>query len=448
MNKPHPVYTQLLQRTGEANPRPRIEPVRRLAELLGSPQVTYPVIHVAGTNGKTTTARAIAGLLSSYGLKTGLFTSPHLVDFRERILIDGEEISPDLLTASWEEMQTALALVDAELEAAGQGPITFFEALAVLAYTAFSDAPVEVAVVEIGMGGQWDATNIVEATVSVFTPVGLDHTAILGNTLSEIADTKAGIIKPGTTIVSAQQVAEVSRVLEDRAEENGTRILSEGKDFSLLADMPGVGGRVVEFRGLTGHSYSPVFMPLFGQHQSQNVALAVAAAEAFINPEAPLPQEVVEEALAHLRAPGRLETIGIKPHVLVDAAHNPHGAATLAHAVQESFSFTELLLVVGMFEDKDMEGVLTELLPLTTTVYAVGINSDRSSSPDEIAAVIKRLQPETELQVFDELPEAVEEARGWAEEQEGRGVLVTGSVFLVGEAIAHARASDWGTTHE
>lgn len=441
---PAEVYALLQGRIGEAQPRPRLEPVRRLTDLLGQPQELYPVILVGGTNGKTTTARVIESLLRAYGLKTGLFTSPHLIDFTERIQIDGENIADDQLVAVWEEMQPALEIVDAELEAAGDTPITYFEALVALAYAAFADAPVEVAVIEIGMGGEWDATNITEAEVSVMTPVGLDHTEILGVTLGEITRTKSFIAKAGKTLVSAEQSPEALAEIEDRVQSVGSQLVLAGRDFSLRGDTSGVGGRIVEITGIRGDQYEGMFIPLYGPHQAENVTVAVAAVEAFLGAERPLPHDALEQGLGGLTSPGRLQPIGVQPLMLVDAAHNPHGAAVLATAIEESFSFSDLMLVVGTYADKDSRGVLEALLPLTPHLYVVGMDSERATDPDQLAVLAREIRPDVDLQLFDELDEALEEARGWAEDEDGRGVLVTGSVFLAGAALEVARASDWG----
>ena len=441
---PGEIYAQLLERMGEASPQPRLDPVRRLTDLLGQPQMLYPVIHVGGTNGKTTTARAVESLLRAYGLKTGLFTSPHLVDFTERVQIDGENISADFLAAVWEEMQPALQIVDAELESRAEPALTFFEVLAALAYAAFADAPVEVAIVEIGLGGEWDATNIVDADVSVMTPIGLDHVHLLGSTLAEIAKTKAHIAKSGKVLVSARQAREAEEQLLKHAEHVGASVLIADHDFSLRGDTSGVGGRIVEITGIRGDEYEGFFMPLYGPHQAENVLLAVAAVEAFLGADRPLPDDALEEGLGSLTSPGRLQPIGAQPLVLVDAAHNPHGAATLARAIEESFSFTDLMLVVGSLEDKDAEGMLRALLPLTPHAYVVGVASDRSRDPEELAVIAKDLRPDLDLQLFDDLTEAIDEARGWAAEADGRGILITGSVVLAGEALQIARNSDWG----
>lgn len=436
------VYDELLTRVGEANPRPRIEPVRRLAELAGTPQLSYPVIQVAGTNGKTSTSRAIESLLRAHGLRTGLFTSPHLVDFTERFQIDGEPIDGEALASSWDELQLPLQVVDAELEAAGQGPITFFEALAVLAFAAFADAPVEVAVVEVGMGGEWDATNIADAQVAVFTPIDLDHTAILGPDIGTIARTKSGIVKPGSTVVTAEQAPAALAELEAAAERTGSRFVVQGRDFRLVEDRLAVGGRQIDVVGLSGDAYDPAFVPLFGRHQAENTALAIAAVEAFF--DRPVPEEVLDEGLGQLTSPGRLQLIGNDPIVYVDAAHNPHGAEALVRAVAESFAFEELALVVGVLEEKDAAGLLAALAPIAHRVTVTPVDSPRSTDPERLYELAEHAIPATPIEVAGSLAEALDDARGWASGAEGRAVLVVGSVVLVGEAIAFSRAEGWG----
>ncbi len=438
------VYDELLTRVGEANPRPRIEPARRLAELAGTPQLSYPVIQVAGTNGKTSTSRAIESLLRAHGMRTGLFTSPHLVSFTERFQLDGSPVGGQTLAEAWDELQPPLQVVDAELAEAGQGPITFFEALAVLAFTLFADAPVDVAVIEVGMGGEWDATNIADAEIAVFTPIDLDHTAILGSDIATIARTKAGIVKSGSTAVSAAQRPEALAELAEAAAYQGAHLYVAGRDFALADDRLAVGGRQIDARGLNGHAYDPAFVPLHGVHQAENVVLAIAAVEAFLGAERPIPEEVLDEGLAQLTSPGRLQLIGTDPVVYVDAAHNPHGAEALARAVTESFTFAELALVVGVLGEKDVVGLLQALAPIADRVILTAVDSPRSLDASGLAELADGVIEGVPLEVVDALPGALDTARAWAAEAGGRAVLVAGSVLLAGEAVAHARAEGWG----
>lgn len=438
------VYEELLTRVGEANPRPRIEPVRRLAELAGSPQLSFPVIQVAGTNGKTSTSRAIESLLRAHGLRTGLFTSPHLINFTERFQLDGAPVTGNVLEEAWEELRMPLQVLDAQLEAEGQGAITFFEALAVLAFTIFADAPVDAAVIEVGMGGEWDATNIVDAQVAVFTPIDLDHTAVLGKDIATIAKTKAGIIKQGSTVVSAAQASDAIAELVAASEREGVHLFVQGRDFDVAEDLLAVGGRQVTLRGLHNHDYEPSFVPLYGAHQAQNVALAVAAVEAFFGAERPVPEEVLDEGLGQLTSPGRLQLISTAPIVYVDAAHNPHGAEALARAVTESFAFTEMALVTGMMSDKDAGGVLAALLPISDALFLAPVDSPRTVEAEDLYQLAGTLDWEGQTEVADSLTEALDAARAWTEQGEGRAVLVAGSVLLAGEAILVAKDEGWG----
>lgn len=439
------VYDELLTRVGEAHPRPRIEPVRRLAELAGSPQLSFPVIQVAGTNGKTSTSRAIESLLRAHGLRTGLFTSPHLLSFSERFQLDGAPVEETLLVAAWEELRLPLQLVDAELEADGHGPITFFEALAVLSFAIFADAPVEVAVIEVGMGGEWDATNVADAQVAVFTPIDLDHTEVLGSDIATIAKTKAGIIKQGSTVVTAVQDPEALAELEDAAMNRGARLVVQGRDFRLVEDRLAVGGRQIDVLGATGQAYDPAFVPLHGRHQAENITLAIAAVEAFFGSERPVPEEVLDEGLGQLTSPGRLQLIGNDPVVYVDSAHNPHGARALVDAVTESFNFEELALVIGVLSEKDAPGLLRALAPIAHYVTVTPVSSPRSLDLDELSHIAAESIPGTLIEAAESLPEALDHARAWAGGAEGRAVLVVGSVLLAGEAIAFSRSEGWGT---
>ena len=439
------VYEELLLRVGEAHPRPRIEPVRRLAELAGSPQLSFPVVQIAGTNGKTSTSRAIESLLRAHGLRTGLFTSPHLVDFTERFQIDGEPVDGSALAEAWSDLRLPLEVVDRELAEAGLGPITFFEALAVLAYAVFSDAPVEVAVIEVGMGGEWDATNIADAAVAVFTPVGLDHTDVLGPDIATIARTKSGIVKSGSAVVSAAQDQSALPAILAAAERVGTTARVAERDFALVEDRLAVGGRQIQVRGTTGHTYDPAFVPLFGHHQAENIALAMAAVELFLGGERPIPEEVLDEGFGQLTTPGRFQLISSDPVVYVDAAHNPHGAAAFVRTVEESFQFDEIALVVGVLGEKDAGGVLAALAPVAHEVFVTAVDSPRSLTVADLQHLAEESIPATPVNVAAGLPDALERARAGASGAAGRAVFVVGSVLLAGEAIAHARAEKWNT---
>lgn len=437
------VYAELLARVGESTPRPRLEPTRRAVELLGDPQRAYPVIHIAGTNGKTSTSRITEGLLRAHGLRTGLLTSPHLVRINERIMIDGEPISNEAFIANWKDIRPFIEMVDAELHTAGEPPLTFFEAFTVLAFACFADAPVDVAVLETGMGGEWDSTNVADGQVAVFTPISLDHTHRLGSTVAEIAATKAGIIKADAIVVSAQQPAAALEAIAKAADLHGAVVKREGSDFSVAANTVAVGGQLVSLKGLAG-SYNEVFLPLYGSHQSQNAAVAVAAVEAFLGGGSqPLVGDVVEEAFGATTSPGRLELVGIEPTVLVDAAHNPDGALALVKALGEYFTFDEVAVVLGVLEDKDLEGIVAALAPVATRFYVTQSGSERAVAADDLAYVVRNTAGSDAVWEHDSLVGAADAARGWAAEQPKRAVVVCGSITLVGEAIALADVQGW-----
>lgn len=441
------VYDELLARVGEAAPQPRLGATRRVVELLGDPHRAYPIIHITGTNGKTSTSRMIESILRAYGLRTGLMTSPHLVRVNERIVIDGNPISNRALAANWEDIRPYLALVDSELVSAGDEPLTYFEALTVLAFASFADAPVDVGVIEVGMGGEWDSTNVADGQVAVFTPIALDHTQRLGNTVAEIARTKSGIIKPVASIVSARQSPEALAELERAAELTESRLAVEGDGFSLESTTVAVGGQLITVRGRAG-VYRDQFLPLFGDHQAHNAAVAIAAVESFLGDGAQsLVGDVLAEGLSTVTSPGRLQIVGVEPTVLVDAAHNPHGAAALAAAIGEYFTFDELAVVIGVLGDKDERGIIEALASLATIFVVTASGSDRAIPVDDLAdtvrAVLAKNGHPAEVSEADSVDEALSEARAWAARGAKRAVLVTGSITLVGEVMALASAEGW-----
>ena len=437
------VYAELLSRVGEANPQPRLGPTRRVAELLGDPQRSYPIVHVTGTNGKTSTSRMAESILRAHGLRTGLLTSPHLVRMNERIVIDGDQIGNEALVANWDDIRPYLAMVDAELEAAGELPITFFEALTVLAFACFADAPVDVVVLEVGMGGEWDSTNIADGAVAVLTPIALDHMHRLGSTVGEIATTKAGIIKPAAQVVSARQVPEALAPIERAVALTESTLSIEGEQFALESTRVAVGGQVIDVRGLAGR-YPDLYLPLFGDHQAVNAAVAIAAVESFLGggPQARA-HDVLAEGLAPAPSPGRLQVLGIEPTVVIDAAHNPHGAHALAAALGRYFDFRELVLVMGILADKDAHGIVDELAPLATRIHVTQSHSDRAIPAEELGERVGEWAHDVQRLEFDTLDDAISEAREWAQAAPGRAVLVTGSITLIGEAIELATAQGW-----
>lgn len=444
------VWEELLARRGESEPEPRLGATRRAAELLGDPQRTYPVIHITGTNGKTSTSRMIEAILRAHGLRTGLFTSPHLESVAERIVIDGEPISDEAIEANWDDIAPYLAMVDAELTERGEEPLTHFEALTLLAFASFADAPVDVAVIEVGMGGEWDSTNIADGQVAVFTPIALDHTHRLGATIGEIAATKAGIIKPTARIVTAVQHPDAVSAIDLAARRDEARIAAEGVDFGLVSSAVAVGGQLVSVQGLAGR-YDDLPLPLFGDHQGRNLALAIAAVESFLGDGAQaLDADVLAEGLALVTSPGRLQIVGVEPTVILDGAHNPHGANALAEAIPRYFDFIELALVVGILADKDAHGMIEALAPLARRIHVTASHSDRALPVAELADDIEHWAPSLpdtglppEVLRFDDLATALAEAREWAASASGRGVLVAGSLTVVGEALTVAKREGW-----
>lgn len=436
------VVAELLERLGEGEPQPRLEPVRRAVELLGDPHRAHPVVHVTGTNGKTSTSRMIESLLRAHGLRTGLLTSPHLIRFNERILLDGEPISDERLVAGWQDIQPYLRMVDEGLKAAGEVRLTYFEALVVLAFAAFADAPVDVAVIEVGMGGEWDATNVVESQVAVFTPIALDHQGRLGSTVAEIARTKSGIIKPLSEVVSAAQAPAALAELERAAELSESRLVVEGAGFSVSTSVA-VGGQLVTIRGRAA-VYSDLFLPLYGEHQAHNAALAVAAVESFLGGgTAPLEPALVAEGLATVTSPGRLQLVGVEPTVLVDAAHNPHGAQSLAAALQTYFAFSPIIAVFGVLADKEAEGMLRALDPVVDEFIVTTAPSDRARDADDLATVAVKVAGADRVRVEPSLAAALDAARDEAGDRPSGAVVVFGSITLVGRTLEIAAAEGW-----
>jgi len=420
-------------------PESRIEPslvrIASVVELLGDPQRAYPVIHVTGTNGKTSTARMIASLLRACGLRTGLYTSPHLLDPRERIVFDGEPISVERFTRTWEDIAPYVELVDRKSVADGGIPLSFFEVMTAMAFAAFADAPVDVAIVEVGMGGTWDATNVADGLVNVVTPIGLDHHEYLGDSIIEIASEKAGIITEGSVAILAAQDVEAAEILIERCAEVEAVIARQGVEFGVIQRDIAVGGQLLALQGLHGR-YDDVFLPLFGEHQAHNAAVALAATEAFIGNNE-LDPEIVREGFGTVTSPGRLEVLRRNPTIIVDAAHNPHGAQALAGAVDDSFEFSRLIGVIGLLEEKDATGILTALEPVLDQVVITSPRSPRALGAEDLADLAIEIFGEERVRCEESLSSAIDTAVTIAEEEAmygGVGVLITGSVVLVGDA--------------
>jgi len=406
--------------------------IRDLMDVLGTPQRAYPAIHLTGTNGKTSTARMIDALLRAHGLHTGRYTSPHLETVRERISLDGEPISEERLVATYREVEPLADLIDAR----NSEPLTYFDMTTAMAYAAFADAPVDIAVVEVGLGGEDDATNVIEAAVAVMTPIGLDHTEWLGDTIEDIAWAKAGIIHKGATVITAVQTEEAMRPILERSAEMGATVAREGSEFGVVERAQAVGGQVLRLQGLRA-IYDEVFLPLFGAHQAQNAALALAAVEAFLGDQ--VQPELVVEGFAQVDSPGRLERVRSAPTILLDGAHNPHGMAATVSALEEEFSFRHLVAVVAVLGDKDVSGLLDLLEPVAARIVVTQNSSPRSMPVTELAQLATDIFGEDRVTVADTMPDAIEEAVVLAEEDasgelSGVAVLITGSVVTVADA--------------
>jgi folylpolyglutamate synthase/dihydrofolate synthase len=434
------VEGELLSRRPEHSVDLALDRMAELVGLLGDPQRACPVIHITGTNGKTSTARMTDALLRSRGLRTGRFTSPHLVSFRERITIDSIPLSPEQFVACYEEVIPYVTLVDQRHPVA----MSFFEVLTGMAFAAFADAPVDVVILEVGVGGRLDCTNVADGAVAVITPISLDHTRLLGGTVEEIAGEKAGIIKPGAVAVLAQQPVEAAEVVIRYAAEVGAAVAREGIEFGVLSREQAVGGQQLTLRGLRG-VYEDLYLPLFGEYQASNAVCALAAVEAFAGvageggAEA-LDPEVVREAFAAVGSPGRLEILRRSPTVIIDAAHNPAGMAATAAAIAESFSFSRLAGVFAASADKDVAGILAELEPVLTDIVVTRNSSDRSMEPHALAGLAAEIFGEERVSVAERLDDAIEAAVALADDTAedslpGSGaVLITGSVITAGDA--------------
>ncbi len=433
----HRAESELFARWGEGRMDPTKERIQALVELLGQPQRAYRSIHITGTNGKTTTARMIDELLRGFGLRTGRYTSPHLAILTERIVVDGEPVSARTFVDAYAEIVPLLELVDGQFDIR----LSFFEVMTALAYAIFADTPVDVAVVEVGLGGEWDATNVIDADVAVVTPIDLDHTAVLGNDTATIAREKAGIIKPSATAILAAQPNDAAAELVRRAVEVDASVAREGLEFGVLERRVAVGGQLLRLQGLGG-VYDEVFLPLYGAHQAQNAAAALAAVEAFFGAGAasgPIDIDIVRAAFSAVRSPGRLEPVRNAPTILLDAAHNPHGVRATVAAIEEAFDFRRLIGVVAVLADKDVEGILRPLEPILDEVVVTENSNSRALPVDELAAIAVEVFGPERVSVQPRLDDAIEEAVRLVDENaddlmSGGGVLITGSVVTVGEA--------------
>ncbi|NLU84018.1 folylpolyglutamate synthase/dihydrofolate synthase family protein [Rhodococcus sp. HNM0569] len=445
------VEADLDKRWPETKIEPSLTRISALMDLLGSPQNAYPSIHVAGTNGKTSVTRMIDSLLRALHRRTGRTTSPHLQLATERIGIDGHPLSPRRYVDTFREIEPYVQMIDQQSEAAGGPAMSKFEVLTAMAFAAFAETPVDVAVVEVGLGGRWDATNVIDSQVAVVTPIGLDHAEYLGTDLASIAGEKAGIVKQppqdglvprDAVAILAQQEPEVMDVLLRRAVEVDAAVAREGSEFSVLTRQIAVGGQQLELQGLGG-VYSEIFLPLHGEHQARNASLALAAVEAFFGAGADrqLEQDAIREGFATVVNPGRLERVRAAPTVFLDAAHNPQGARALAEALTAEFDFRKLVGVVSIMGDKDVDGILEALEPVLDEIVVTNNGSPRAMDVDELAGHAVARFGDERVVVAATLADAIETAIAIAEDVadpgesvSGAGVVVTGSVVTAGAA--------------
>ena len=422
----------LNKRWPEAKIDPTLDRIAALVDALGSPQLSYPTIHIGGTNGKTSTARMVEALMRKLDYRTGRFTSPHLESILERISIKGEPISEAGFIATYNDIALYLDLIDSKQPI----PLSYFEVLTAMAFVAFAEFPVDIGIIEVGMGGEWDSTNVVAPAVSVITPIGLDHSQYLGDTIEEIASTKAGIIKPESHVVLAAQEPTVAKILIERVAKRSAIPYREGIEFGVAKRDLAVGGQLLQINGVHGE-YKDIYLPLYGGHQASNAAVALASVEAFVGQK--LSDELVASAFADVYSPGRLEILRRDPTVIVDAAHNPHGARALASAINEEFDFQSLFAVVAILADKDAEGILRALEPVVTRIVVTENQSERALPRTKLFELAKTIFGNERTFMEADLPSAItysmEQATLLNQVSEGsNAVLVTGSVVTVGEA--------------
>ncbi|MGO9071043.1 bifunctional tetrahydrofolate synthase/dihydrofolate synthase [Mycobacterium sp.] len=439
------------QRWPETKIEPSLSRISALMDLLGSPQRSYPSIHIAGTNGKTSVARMVDALLTALQRRTGRTTSPHLQSAVERIAIDGKPISPAKYVATYAELEPFVQLIDQQSEDNNGPPMSKFEVLTAMAFAAFADAPIEVAVIEVGLGGRWDATNVVNAPVAVITPISVDHVEYLGEDIAGIAGEKAGIIHkapgaeagaPDTVAIIGRQVPEAMEVVLAQTVRADAAVAREDSEFAVLGRQVAIGGQLLQLQGLGG-VYSDVFLPLHGEHQAHNAAIALAAVEAFFGAGAQrqLDIDAVRAGFAAATSPGRLERMRSAPTVFVDAAHNPAGAAALAQTLAEEFDFRFLVGVVSVMGDKDVSGILAALEPVLDRIVVTHNGSPRALDVDSLALAAQQffgpdrvITAENMRDAIDTATALVDDADGEGEAFAGTGIVITGSVVTAGAA--------------
>jgi dihydrofolate synthase / folylpolyglutamate synthase len=447
------------QRWPETKIEPSLSRITALMDLLGSPQCGYPSIHIAGTNGKTSVARMVDALLTALQRRTGRTTSPHLQSAVERIAIDGHPISPARYVDTYREIEPFVQIIDQQSQNGvfgKAGPaMSKFEVVTAMAFAAFADAPIEVAVVEVGLGGRWDATNVVNAPVAVITPIGIDHVEYLGGDIAGIAGEKAGIItrasgptgaETDTVAVIGRQLPEAMEVLLAQTVRADAAVAREDSEFAVLGRQVAIGGQVLQLQGLGG-VYSDLYLPLHGEHQAHNAALALAAVEAFFGAGAQrqLDVDAVRAGFAAASSPGRLERMRSAPTVFIDAAHNPAGAAALAQTLAEEFDFRFLVGVVSVLADKDVGGILAVLEPVLDRIVVTHNGSPRALDVESLALAAQQSFGPDRVITAENLPAAIDTAIALVDDAvtdaevgsdafSGTGIVITGSVVTAGAA--------------
>lgn len=426
------IAAALNKRWPENKIEPSLDRILALVDALGSPHLTYPTIHIAGTNGKTSTARMIDQLLANLGYRVGRYTSPHLESFTERISIKGEPISDLEMIKTYEDIYLYLDLIDSRQS----HPISYFEALTAMAFVAFAEHPVDIAVIEAGMGGQWDATNVISSQVSVMTPIGLDHMEYLGNTVEAIAKTKAGIFKPESNVVLAAQSGQVAKVLLAQVVKVSAQPFRQGVEFYLKNRALAVGGQLLSIQGVHG-DYDEIFLPLYGDHQGNNAAVALAAVEVFAGVK--LDTELVQDAFSKVSSPGRCEIVYKDPTVIIDAAHNPHGVSAIANTLNTEFDFELVVGVVAVLADKDVAGILKNLSTTLDYLVITENGSARAMNKDELAKIASQYFKAEQVEIIGDMNTAInyaiEKVALFNQVNDGVGaVVITGSVATAGMA--------------
>ena len=414
-----------LDRHIELGWKPGLERIRRLVEIMGSPQHGYPIIHVAGTNGKTTTTLAAASILNSLGLRTGTYTSPHLQRIEERFTVGGDIATPEQFARAVSDVAPFVDILEQER---GERA-TYFELTTAAAFAFFAGEAVDAAVVEVGMGGRLDATNVLDAEVVVLTGISIDHAEYLGNTPALIAGEKLEIVKAGSVLVNGHLEEEVTAVAKRKSAEVGVPRYSLGRDFRIEDLRMSVGGWTFDLDGVFGY-YEDLYLPLHGRHQAANASVAVAAVEQLVG--RPIAQDAVREGLASVRMPARIEVVGRSPLVVIDGAHNPESCQALARTLREELPPVAWTLVVGAFRDKDITAMLAPFAGLAAKVIATAVDHERAARPDDLVRIVDRLLPGVPVSSAGSVAGALEIARSWTAEDEA--ILVAGSLYVAGEA--------------